>query len=521
MPSIADPVALARAARDRRPDSPDLLHLWSRKVARCTVARSPVCRGHAPPFDWLQSLWSDRPSLALVLGPRGGGKSFLSALDTHLWSRFHAGLGTRILGGSLAQSAQIHEALTALALDGRDGDTLKALLKTEALYRNGSTVKILAASARSVRGPHVPHLKLDEVDEIDPDIRESSLGMAMDLRGAKASVLMTSTWHRVGGPMTDLMARGEAGEFPVFRFCIFDVLERCPESRSGPPVGGPDLYRDCPACPLRPHCHSEVVGGLPKAKRSDGHYGIDALVLKVRANSPRVFASDYLCSGPRAEGLWFTGWDATLNVSDRIEFNPSLPVHLAIDTGVFTAAVWFQVGKRDGRDEVRVLDELLIERTTDDSAGMEQVGRQLRATAERSFGWRLDVVSTDPAGDARSAAGPRVVAQLERGLRPTRRVERWPSYPGSVADGLALVESLVLSADGHRSLVVHPRCRNLVNAFGNYRRAKRGGQWMDYPEDPLHPHEDLMDALRGGLTVAFPKFREVRGTVAVPAHSYA
>ena len=47
-----------------------------------------------------------------------------------------------------------------------DGDTLQRLLATEAHYRNGSEISILAATHTSVRGPHVPSLKLDEVDEI-------------------------------------------------------------------------------------------------------------------------------------------------------------------------------------------------------------------------------------------------------------------------------------------------------------------------------------------------------------------
>ena len=49
----------------------------------------PVCRGHTPPWEYFSKLIEDRPSLALVLGPRGGGKSFLSALDTHLTSRWN------------------------------------------------------------------------------------------------------------------------------------------------------------------------------------------------------------------------------------------------------------------------------------------------------------------------------------------------------------------------------------------------------------------------------------------------
>ncbi len=77
-------------------------------------------------------------------------------------------------------------------------------------------------------------LKLDEIDEIEPEIREAAMGMAMEKHGCTASVLMTSTWHRVAGPMAELMERGRAGAFPVDTFCMFEVLESCPDERSGP-----------------------------------------------------------------------------------------------------------------------------------------------------------------------------------------------------------------------------------------------------------------------------------------------
>jgi hypothetical protein len=53
------------------------------------------------------------------------------------------------------------------------------------------------------------------------------------------------------------------------------------------------------------------------------------------------------------------------------------------------------------------------------------------------------------------------------------------------------------------NLVIHPRCIHLKDAFVNYRRQRRGGQWVDFPADG-HPEEDLMDALRGGIRDAVP-----------------
>jgi hypothetical protein len=487
------------------PASGDALWNWIADALKVKIARDHVCRSHTSPWDYFSKL-IERPALALVLGPRGGGKSFLSALHTHVTSLRNPNHGTRILGGSRAQSEQVYRALRELILDsgGSDAAGIAKLLGSEAIYRNGSDVAILAASSTSVRGPHVPSLKLDEVDEIDTDCREAAMGMCMARHGVPASVLMTSTWHKVGGPMANLMDQAGSGAFPLFTFCAFDVLEHCSPARSGPYVGGKDAYLKCPECPIVKWCHSERDrnGDLPLAKISHGHYAIDSLIQKVHATSERTFEADYLCKGPRVDGLWFPGFDPVSHVSYRAEFDEARPVHLSIDSGVFTGAVFFQVAQEftpQGLvEEIHVFAEYLVE-----NVPAEQVGRAIGEQARVYCKGRLDVISTDLAGGARNPVGPSVIAEYERtGLRPIRR---WPS--GSVADGLALVESFAQPADGRSRLLIHPRCTATVQALRNYRRARRGGQWQDYPEDPQHPHEDLVDAIRGGLRTCFPEGR--------------
>ena len=495
-----------------QPRTMEGLRDWVLAFTGVKIATAPVCPGHDTPWRFFSEMYFKRPPLALVLGARGAGKSFLSALDTHLTSRWMPRHGTRILGGSKAQSEQVYRALREAVWEGRgplgsDAGAIDRLLRTQATYRNGSEVAILSASPTSVRGPHVPSLKLDEVDEIPVPLREAAMGMCMDRNGASASVLMTSTWHRVGGPMSELLDRGRGGDFPLFTFCAFDVLERCPESRSGPNL------EKCPECPLLAYCHGASDGGPPLAKRSDGHYSIDALIQKQRSTSARTFEADYLCRGPRADGLWFPAFSAETHSGPDAEYDPALPVHLAVDSGVFTGAVFFQVARRPSPegmvDEVRIFAEYLAEGLT-----AETNARAILEVARTRCNGRFDVVSTDPAGGSRNPVGPTVIAEYERaGLRPLRR---WPS--SSVADGLALVESFVNPADGRPRLRVHPRCTRTILAIQNYRRARRGGQWQDYPEDPQHPHEDLVDSLRGGLRDLYPGGRVSRPTLArVPA----
>lgn len=481
-----------------------LLHYTGVRISEC-----PVCRHHHAPWDYFEAIYVQRPPLALVLGPRGGGKSFLAALGTHLTSRWYPNHGTRILGGSRAQSEQVYRALREVVYLGRgergsDSESIAKLFKNQALYRNGSEVAILSASPTSVRGPHVPTLFLDEVDEIDTDIREAAMGMCMFRHGAPASAVMTSTCHRVNGPMSQLIERASAGDFPLYTFCVFEVLEKCSDSRSGPWVNSKDLYLNCHRCPIQKWCHAErdLNGNEALAKRSGGHYAIDSLIQKVRATSARTFEADYLCKGPKSDGLWFPKFDPARNVAERAEFDRALPVQVAVDSGVFTGAVLFQISRHVTPtglvEEIHLFADYLAENRT-----AEQNARAILEKARTHCEGRFDCVSTDPAGGSRNPIGPTVIAEYERaGLRPLRR---WPQ--GTVADGLALIESFLEPAAGHSRLIIHPRCEPTIRALKCYRRAKRGGQWQDYPEDPQHPHEDLVDALRGGLRLCYPEGR--------------
>ena len=79
----------------------------------------------------------------------------------------------------------------------------------------------------------------------------------------------------------------------------------------------------------------------------------------------------------------------------------------------------------------------------------------------------------------------------------SRIIARWSTH--LVLDGLDTIENLLDTGD----LKIHPRCPKLKDAFRNYARQRRGGQWVDFPADG-HPEEDMMDALRGGIRDAMP-----------------
>jgi hypothetical protein len=97
-----------------------------------------------------------------------------------------------------------------------------------------------------------------------------------------------------------------------------------------------------------------------------------------------------------------------------------------------------------------------------------------------------------------------VLAEFERaglmGLRP------WPRR--EIIDGISLIDAFVRAADGKAALLVHPRCKHVLQAFENYKRAKVRGVWQDYPPaQEQHPFEDLIDPIRGAMLNKYPSGR--------------
>lgn len=198
------------------------------------------------------------------------------------------------------------------------------------------------------------------------------------------------------------------------------------------------------------------------------------------------------------EGVWFDTFDPEIHVSIDAEYIPGLKTYCAIDSGVWTGAVWFQV-REHPRVLINVFDDYLNE-----GAPAERNARLIRDKSQ-SGGYFIHKYFTDPAGGSRNPVGPTVIAEYEKaGLGP---LDRWPLR--SVSDGLELVQSFVGGDGNPPALKIHPRCKHTINAFANYRRAKRKNQLMDWPEDPQHPAEELMDSLRGGCVAVFPEGRRL------------
>jgi Phage terminase large subunit len=196
----------------------------------------------------------------------------------------------------------------------------------------------------------------------------------------------------------------------------------------------------------------------------------------------------------QGDGIWFDTFDPETHVRDTADYIYGLKTYCGIDSGVWTGAVWLQVRELPTL-RINVFDCYLAENVPAE--------RNARAIKGKSADRRVLKYYTDPAGGAKNPVGPTVIGEYERaGLTP---LDRWPLR--SVSDGLELIQSF-LGGDGNPPILfIHPSCQKLIDALVSYHRAKRAGQLMDWPEDPQHPAEEMIDSLRGVLLALFPEGR--------------
>jgi hypothetical protein len=551
-----------------RPRTPDALHGWLLAVLDLDVPRTALAPGSAPPFAYLCHAYFEpgelapaptpadpptdplaeapAPRDALVWANRGGGKTFYAAVATVLDLLFKPGIEVRCLGGSLEQSARMHEHIRTLlerpalkrmiesdeSVDGRARSRVGVTAR-RIILANGSRCEILAQSQTAVRGTRPQKLRCDEVELFDPAIWEAAQlvtrSKACDGRRVAGAVEAFSTMHEAHGLMMRLIAEStpwnagmahQAGgrletnasaSRTLFRWSALDVLERCPPERA------------CERCVLHEDC-----AGRAK-RRAGGHLLIEDAAQQKRRVDRRTWEAEMLCLRPKRSDAVLPEFDASLHVVDA---DPVLGGHdsqlvCGMDFG-FRAPTVVLWGVLDSAGVLWIVDEMvqreaLLETSIEalraggpprdraesaDAVGPhrrfapEPGGRALSAQRPRAKAWEAALpgpahagrwgvprwVGVDPAGTQRSEqTGRSCVTMMRRaGLSVrTRRV--------GLEEGLSAVRARLRTAAGEPRLFVHRRCAELIRCLHGYH----------YPRDrpdacvPVKDgHDHAVDALR-------------------------
>lgn len=489
----------------RTPRTPGELRRWLAQHLSLTVPERGLIDGHASPFEylvhaffegalvrqgdeWVAANEEQRTADCIVWANRGGGKTYLGAVATLLDLIFKAGVQVRVLAGSLEQSGRMHTYLGRLLEHPSIAGCIDVKITSRTIEAGGGAdANVLAASETSIRGTRVQKLRCDEVDLFEPGLWQAAqlvTRSASPLIGPwgshiRGSVEALSTMHRPHGVMArvidELRHDRRAASPPLFRWGVIDVLAICPASRP------------CAGCPLQSECSGRaklVELGTPGRRRpgEGGHVPIDdAVQLKSRVDQI-TWDTEMLSLRPRRTDAVYEGFDPAVHVvaDGDLRLNPAVrgPV-------TFAAAMDFGI-RGESVVLLATLDEqgvLVIER---EQCGPNQPLRTQIATLRQ---WSADGflggpeealqwIAIDPAGGARSdqsglsnfsilrAAGWRVLA---------------PRRP--LHEGLNTVRARLTPADGSPRLLVHERCRRLIECLKRYH----------YPENNPRADEPVKD----------------------------
>jgi hypothetical protein len=217
-----------RYSLTRPPRDNDELYELVSSLWGIVIPRHKVCIEHNAPFEWFADSFFGRAPQTLVHGSRGlSGKSVamaaLGLTEAVVW-----GADVNLLGGSLAQSMNLHEHMRRY-WDWEGAPTYMKLDESnlQILLSNKARIRPLTASQKTVRGPHPARLLLDEIDEMDYLILQGALGQPLPQKnwlGIKipAQTAMASTWQNADGTFAQEYRRFKENELPIYTWCYRD-----------------------------------------------------------------------------------------------------------------------------------------------------------------------------------------------------------------------------------------------------------------------------------------------------------
>jgi len=432
------------------------------------VPDKKTCDDHNAPLDYLWHSFSadfaaeTRPNAdAVVWANRAGGKTKLAAVATLLDCIFKPSCQVRILAGSGEQAGRMYDYVTAFLRNGFEPFLLEPIRRGKSRFVNGSTVEVLTQSAASVRGQHINKLRCDEVELFHERVFAAAKFTTRTNAGMLAAMESISTMHRPYGLMQRIVASAEHTGTPLFKWCLWEVIEKCTD-------------RSCSQCPLNSDCRA-------RAKQADGYLKIDDAITAMRRASRAGWESEMLCRRPSRENVVFDEFDLAVHVKG-VDYDLNLPLYRSLDFGFVNPFVclWIQL---DGDGVVRVIDEYVRSRATVD-VHAAQIKQRTPAGEQR-----VTATFCDPAGGSvNDVTGTSVVREL-RALGIRTRYRR-----SGIVEGIELIRRAVRAGDGKSRLLISPRCPRLIEAMQCYHYPESGAPSELPLKDGLYDHP--IDALR-------------------------
>lgn len=202
------------------------LRFFVQKAFRARIPDKQICPNHSTPWRAFADAYFARSPVAVWKASRGfGGKTYLLGLLSSVEAAL-LGADVNVLGGSAEQAARVLEHTQTLWNNpNAPRQVLRGEIQRRTTFAAGNTITALAASSRSVRGPHPQRLRCDEIDEVDLPILDAAMGQPMTGRGVAAQTVLSSTHQYANGTMSEVLRRAADKGWPVYEWCWKETQE--------------------------------------------------------------------------------------------------------------------------------------------------------------------------------------------------------------------------------------------------------------------------------------------------------
>jgi len=266
-----------------RPKSKKQLREYLATYLNLELPGKAVCDDHKSPLDYAWYAFNadfTKPKPinadAVVWANRGGGKTKLAGALTLLDCIFKPGCQCRILSGSGDQAGRMYDYILEFIRGGFEHLTCGRVTSTLCSFMNKSQIEVLKQSETSVRSHHVHKVRCDEVELFKKPVFEAAKFTTQSTLKIIAAFEIISTMNTSHGLMNKVVKQTEKLKTPVFKWCLWDVIEKCEG-------------RDCKTCVLLSDCQG-------KAKKGKGYYKINDAISQFGRTYSRNWVYEMLCN---------------------------------------------------------------------------------------------------------------------------------------------------------------------------------------------------------------------------------
>jgi hypothetical protein len=508
-----------RMEKVHSPEDDDELHEFVQRECGFHVPRAGVCQGHCAPFDLMADVYFERGNLdKLAIGNRGSGKTQIVGALHAVNARTKPKYTACTVGAVEAQATRAYNFFKEQVTKERWSRLVRGkVLMSGTEFENGSKVEIVIGNITGVNSPHPVFGHFDEVELLREGVYEEGLNMAQSKDGYRAQNVLTSSWKKPKGFVSELIdaterARMDGSSLPhqVYRWCVWETTERC--------------EHDCDACPFADVVKGQWEDGTPrtfesackrgspepgrgKLKYTDGFVTLEDTLRRFRTLGKRMWESQQESKRPSLEGLVYNCFDEDRHTVERWDPDPALGlIDVGLDFGgsgsYHAASFWQQLDVEVQWGDRRLpvgahvcFDEVYFKDTGNVEFG-RAINRKIEFWRDEHPAFEVSAFYGDPAA---YAAREDFAALPTYGAGEAIRV-RFVGHQ-DVEMGIALVFETIAD-DLVR--IDRARCVNVMDEIGGYERNPNTGK-------PMKDADHLMDASRYRFWTRHSRSRRRKG----------